>query len=200
MPLDPPCLLGATPHRSRRAARPHRAPASGLTCGHPKVPALRGRARVTGMTRPCVRSLVCAATFPLASSLPPPPPPVPWATFVRRLPRYYEAVRLPAPVHHGRAPWVHRADLARMGQARYRASRVPYTVFPCMPEVSDPARSVAPSPKRGRRYCLPRVRSASAPRNSPISGLHTLPARSPVNASPTPLPAPAHDSGLVWLV
>ena len=86
---------------------------------------------------------------PLASSLPPPPPPVPWATFVRRLPRYYEAVRLPAPVHHGRAPWVHRADLARMGQARYRASRVPYTVFPCMPEVSDPARSVAPRQNGG---------------------------------------------------
>ena len=58
------------PHRSRRAALPHRAPASGLTCGHPKVPAVRGRARVTGMTRPCVRSLVCAAPFPLASSLP----------------------------------------------------------------------------------------------------------------------------------
>src|SRR4029453_6373266 len=34
------------------------------------------------------------------------------ATLVRRLPRYYEAVRLPAPVHHGRTPEVHRADLA----------------------------------------------------------------------------------------
>ena len=33
----------------------------------------------------------------------------------------------------------------------------------------------------------------------PISGLNTLPARSPVNASPTPLPTPAHDSGPVWL-
>ena len=32
-----------------------------------------------------------------------------------------------------------------------------------------------------------------------ISGLHTLPARSPVNASPTPLPTPAHDSGPAWL-
>ena len=27
------------------------------------------------------------------------------ATFVRRLPRYYEAVRLPTSVHHGRIPW-----------------------------------------------------------------------------------------------
>ena len=45
-------------------------------------------------------------------------------SLVRRLPRYYEAVRLPAPVHHGRAPWVHRADLAILRQARCRASRV----------------------------------------------------------------------------
>jgi hypothetical protein len=32
-----------------------------------------------------------------------------------------------------------------------------------------------------------------------ISGLNTLPACSPVNASPAPLPTPAHDSGPVWL-
>jgi hypothetical protein len=36
------------------------------------------------------------------------------ATFVRRLPRYYGAVRLPAPVHHSRIPWVHCADLASL--------------------------------------------------------------------------------------
>jgi hypothetical protein len=36
----------------------------------PKGPAVRGRARVTGITRPGVRSLVCAAAFPLARSLP----------------------------------------------------------------------------------------------------------------------------------
>jgi hypothetical protein len=37
------------------------------------------------------------------------------------------------------------------------------------------------------------------PRKAPISGLTTLPACSPVNASPTPLPMPAHDSGPVWV-
>src|SRR5712691_10372053 len=58
------------PHRSRRAALPHRAPASGLTGRHPTGPAVRGRARVTGVTRRCVRSLLCFAAFPLASSLP----------------------------------------------------------------------------------------------------------------------------------
>jgi len=36
-------------------------------------------------------------------------------------------------------------------------------------------------------------------KKAPISGLNTLPACSPVNASPTPLPMPAHDSGPVWL-
>ena len=62
------------------------------------------------------------------------------ATLVRRLPRYYEAVRLPAPVHYGRAPRVHRTGLAIARQVRCRVSRVPYTVFLRMPEVSDPAR------------------------------------------------------------
>src|SRR5207247_6480245 len=68
-----------------------------------------------------------------------------------------------------------------------------------MPEVFDPARSAHPSPYRGGPCCLPRVRSASAPEKAPISGLHTLPARSPVNASLAPLPGPAHDSGPAWV-
>jgi hypothetical protein len=58
------------PHSSRRAALPHRAPASGLTCRPPQGPAIRGRARVTGVTRPWVRSLVCTAAFPWARALP----------------------------------------------------------------------------------------------------------------------------------
>jgi hypothetical protein len=84
-------------------------------------------------------------------------------------------------------------------QARCRTSRVPLTVFPCMPEVSDPAGSVDTSPKRYPRCGLPRVRSALAPRTSPISGLNTLPASSPVNASCLPLPINPHDSGPAWL-
>jgi hypothetical protein len=69
-------------------------------------------------------------------------------------------------VHHGRAPQVHRADLAIARQARCRASRVPHTVFRRMPEVSDPAGSVSALPERRRPCCLPRVRSASAPETS----------------------------------
>jgi hypothetical protein len=58
------------PPRSRRAARPHRAPASGHDAQAPKGPAVRRRAPVTGSTRLCVRPLVCWTTFPLARSLP----------------------------------------------------------------------------------------------------------------------------------
>jgi hypothetical protein len=117
--------------------------------------------------RRCGRLLVSSATFPLARSLPSTcsagPP---GATVVRRLPRSSEAVRLPAPVHHGRTPWVHRADLASARQATGRASRVPHTVCLRMPEVSDPAGSVSALPERRRPCGLPRVRSASAPEKS----------------------------------
>ena len=41
--------------------------------------------------------------------------------------------------------------------------------------------------------------TTSAPRMSEISRLNTWPTCSPVNASPAPLRAPAHDSGPAWL-
>jgi hypothetical protein len=57
------------PHRSRRAALPHRAPALGHDAQAQREPAGRSRAPVTGRTRLCVRPLVCWTTFPLASPL-----------------------------------------------------------------------------------------------------------------------------------
>ena len=86
-----------------------------------------------------------------------------------------------------------------MFQIGHRASRVPRRMGLCMPGVFAPARSAQPSPYRSGQCCLPRVRSASAPEKRPISGLNTLPAHAPVNASLTPLPRPAHDSGSVWV-
>jgi hypothetical protein len=83
-------------------------------------------------------------------------------TIVREFRRYYGAVRLPAPVPHGRTPEV-RCGPGGVHQARCRASRIPRTVFPCMSEIFDPARSAHPSPLRGQRG-LPRVRITSAPR------------------------------------
>ena len=131
------------PHRSRRAALPHRAPASG---GNAQAPA--GACRMQSST--CDRETPALRPVPgMLDHVPLGPLPSlhllrrsPGATLVRRLPRYYEAVRLPASVHHGRIPWVPRADLAIQHQARCRASRVPRRVFLCMPEVSDPARCV----------------------------------------------------------
>ena len=46
---------------------------------------------------------------------------------------------------------------------------------------------------------LPLARTTSAPGSYPLfSGLNTLPASTPVNASHTPLPPYTHDSGPVW--
>jgi hypothetical protein len=121
------------------------------------------------------------------------------ATVVRRLPRYSAAVRLPAPVHHGRAPWVHRADLARDRQARGRASRVPHTVFLYMQRSPTPP---GPSPPHHTGVYDVAFRVCGARRHpglAAISGLNTLPVHSPVNASCLPLPINPHDSGPVWL-
>jgi hypothetical protein len=127
------------PPRSRRAAPPHRAPASGRDV-QASEDACRTPSSTCDREHPALRPApgmldhVPLGPFPslhlLRRSL--------GATFVRRLPRYYAAVRLPAPVHHGRAPWVHRADLARDRQARCRASRVPHTVFLSMQRSPTP--------------------------------------------------------------
>jgi hypothetical protein len=152
------------PHRSRRAALPHRAPASGRRAGLRRC--LPYAAARLGQEAPAL----CPAPGFLRHVPLGPLPSLPLlrrshrATFVRRLPRYSAAVRLPASVHHGRAPEVHRADLAIARPARGRVSRVPHTVWRRMPEVCDPAGAVSAWPARRRPYGLPRVRSASAPR------------------------------------
>ena len=50
-----------------------------------------------------------------------------------------------------------------------------------------------------KSHCRRWVRRASAPGTIRISGLNTQPARTPVNASPSPSRTPVHDSGPVWL-
>jgi hypothetical protein len=62
--------------------------------------------------------------------------------FVRRLPRYYEAVRLPASVHHRRAPFGFpvRSEAPSAPDKR-RISRFPCVVFPDMHGVFDRAGS-----------------------------------------------------------
>ena len=161
---------------------------------HPVVEALQA-------LRHWVRPLVCSPGLPLASSLPS------TSSAIPVLPRCCSDASLglwsgPTPCPRPSRPCpcgVRRAGLGAIDQARGRASRVPPTMCPCMPGVFDPARGGSTLPSRCIPCGLPRVRSASAPRHSPLSGLHTLPARSPVNASRSPLPKRAHDSGPAWL-
>ena len=90
------------------------------------------------MTRHCVRSLLCAAAFPLASSLPSPfsagPGEQPlfegFLGTMKRPDSLHPCITV-VPLGFTVRTWHHC-------QARCRASRVPYTVCPCMPEVSAP--------------------------------------------------------------
>ena len=111
---------------------------------------------------------------------------------VRRLPRYYGAVRLPASVHHRRDPLGFPMRPAPPMAADERGiSRFPCEVLPCMLGVSDRAGSLRASRCRRARCGLPPSSTASAPRSTHcsrsgawISRLNTQPALSPVNASP----------------
>jgi hypothetical protein len=121
---------------------------------------------------------------------------------VRRLCRYYGAVRLPMPVHHRRASldFPMRSGVFSSPD-RHRISRFPLKVLTCMRRVSDRAESKSVSRYRRPQFCLPHISTASAPQSShrfhggvSISRLNTWPIRTPVNASPAPLRTRMHDS------
>lgn len=125
---------------------------------------------------------------------------------VRRLPRYYEAVRLPGVVRRRRLPWGFTIRSAVPSTADDAGtSRFPCELIPCVRGVSDRAGSGRASRYRHARCCLPLFSKASAPRSTRgfrpgalISRLNTQPARTPVNASVPSLRAvPPHDSGPV---
>lgn len=111
---------------------------------------------------------------------------------VQSLPRYYQAVRLPASVHHRRMSLDFPMRSAPPSAADSRGiSRFPCKALPYMLGVSDRAGSRGVSRSRRPRYGLPPSGTASAPptgRSSAatvvISRLNTRPARSPINASP----------------
>jgi len=188
------------PHRSRRAALPHRAPASGRDA---QASADAGR----------TPSSTCDRAHPALRPDPGMLDHVPLgqlpslhllrrshgATLVRRLPRYSAAVRLPAPVHHGRAPQVHRADLAIPHQARGRASRVPHRGLRSMQRSPTPPGPFPPHLNGVDEVAFRVFGARRHPGRAAISGLNTLPARAPVTASCLPLPKATHDSGPVWL-
>jgi hypothetical protein len=131
------------------------------------------------------------------------------SAFVRGLPRYTGSVRLPTPVHR-RLPHPMSAAPLRTEvppSASRGISRFPYAVLGRMRGVSDRAefrrrsryRSVCCGLRRSPSGSAPRPLSRSALRSgSRLSQLNTRPAPPPVNASPTELPPPAHDSGPNW--
>src|SRR5439155_18390631 len=120
---------------------------------------------------------------------------------VRRLPRYYGAVPLPALVHHRRVSLdCPLRSAAPSGPDERGFSRFPSAVRGYVRRVFDRAGSVSASRYRHCRRGLPLVSTASAPRSgSLISRLHTRPVPPPVNASRSPLRALTHDSGPAWL-
>ena len=112
---------------------------------------------------------------------------------VRRLRRYYGAVRLPVVVHHRRASLDFPArPLTPSVRGDHGPSRFSREVCPSMPGVSDRAELQRVSRWRRTGYGLPLLLTASALRSG-LSRLNTRPARTPVNASRTA----AHDSGPV---
>jgi hypothetical protein len=129
---------------------------------------------------------------------------------VRRLLRYYGGVRLPAVVHHRRVSLDFPMGLPCVWQATAGppGSRARW-VGACAGSLTARSAIVSrPLDTRWRpdRCGLPPSSTASAPRSghssrrrSYISRLNTWPARSPVNASPSPSRATAHDSGPVWV-
>ena len=125
---------------------------------------------------------------------------------VRRLRRYNGSVRLPVTVHHRGTSLDFPMRSVFFSTDSHGLSRLPLKVLACMLRVSDRARSKSVSRLRRLQSCLPLSSTASAPRSShrlrdggSISRLHTCPARTPVNASPSPLPTKMHDSEPVWV-
>jgi hypothetical protein len=118
---------------------------------------------------------------------------------VRELRRYCGAVRLPRAVHRRRVsidfPTRPAAPSATGDPGLSRFSR---EVCPHVRGVSDRAELRRVLRWRRAGCGLPLLLTASALR-SELSRLNTRPARTPVNASPPPLRATAHDSGPVWV-
>ena len=125
---------------------------------------------------------------------------------VRRLRRYYGTVRLPVTVHRRGASLDFPTRSVTFLTDSHGISRFPLKVLACMRRVSDRARSKSVSRYRRSQFCLSLSSRASAPRSGhrlcdggSISRLNGWPARTPVNASPSPLRMKVHDSEPVWI-
>ena len=139
------------PHRSRRAAFPHRALVEGQTRPRfgawtaPAPPARRLAASVTCRVRHWVRSMRCRSPSLRPAAFPPPSPPPICGRLCSRLHRYYAAVRLLTVFPDGfvsstsrRGPGPPIAAAGGMRSPRFR--RDPFV----RDVVSDPGRATAP--------------------------------------------------------
>jgi hypothetical protein len=202
-------ITGHPLHRPRRAALPHRVPASRQT-----VPeAQHGRARLRTCpvhstlavaqcrSRPTQRS-ACGAcgSFRSASRLPSSPS----AAHHRALfETFFGTMRLydfPGPYISGVRPQPSRcapSDSVRTGEPGI--SRVAREMVPCMLMVCDPGESLSISRYRWAGCGLPHEGTASALPTWVLSGLNTSPARAPTNASHPALRLTTHSSGPVWI-
>jgi hypothetical protein len=191
--------IGMTDRRRRQPAgdeAPHAIPkdATALTAPRQRT----GRTGRVGPTRCPGRVLLWQVPFGQPSSLHPLRHQL--SGVVRRLPRYFRAVRLPRSVRHRRAsldfPMRPKAT-APLGEPGI--SRLPNEVSAYVHGVSDRAGLGHTSRYRCIRWCLPLTPTASASRRKVLTRLNTRPARSPVNASTPLLRAAPHDSGPMWV-
>jgi len=192
-------------HRSVRAELPHTAPALGHDDRtNMKQPFVSASGRLTHEPGSKSGARCQQTDFPWPAAFPPPPPQPGHCRpdLVRQLPRYYAAVRLLSTMAHRRTPSGFPMRSALDVAEGAEISRFPREMCPRMHGVSDCAGSAPASPKRQARCGLRHVSTASAPRTTRsfrhgacISRLNTRPARTPVNASPTPSRMCTHDSG-----
>ncbi len=187
------------PHRSRRAARPHRAPASGDDAQAPEGAYRRGWAHVTGVPGAVSGSWSAPPRSPWPVPCPLPAPPVPWGAPCSKASAVLWSC--PTPCTRASRSYPVGAPCGPGALSSGQLQGLPGSV----PRVSVHARG-----RRPRQGCPPLALAGGAvwpaacservgTQDWPMSGRNTLPAPSPVNASPTPLPTPAHDSGPVWL-
>ena len=177
-----------------------------LTAGRCWQPAVSAASHVAGSAGSVSGPWFVAANCPWPAPFPRPAPPAVspgdygqafLIAFVRRRPRYYGAVRLPASVHRRLAPLGFTARTlagSSRGPEAGSPSFRPESLRTCMGSrtARGPAASRASDAvgiafgTRGR----PR-----RPDSTLLSRLNTQPARTPVNACNLPLRADRHDSG-----
>jgi len=119
---------------------------------------------------------------------------------VRRLRRYYGAVRLPVLVHRQITPlgFLTRPRPIVKHEGKHWLSRFSRRLFLYSLRVSDRAGPIRLLRYQDDRYCLPRPSRVSAPGVNSISRLNTWLAHTFVNASRLTLRPTAHDSRSAW--